>query len=40
MKAIAAVIAGTASIVIALVVTAPHWWKKLGDANVTHNGQV
>jgi hypothetical protein len=27
MKAIAAVIAGTASIVIALVVTVPHWWK-------------
>jgi hypothetical protein len=40
MKAIAAVIVGTASIVIALVATAPHWWKKLSDASVTHNGQI
>jgi hypothetical protein len=40
MKAIVAVIAGTASIVIALVVTGPHWWKKLSDASVTHNGRV
>jgi hypothetical protein len=37
-----AVVAGVliAMIVEALVLTADHWWKKLGEARVTYNGQL
>jgi len=38
-KLVVLALVGTAMLVEALVLTADHWWKKLGEARVAYNGQ-